>query len=230
MPIAVVMCLWKREQNLPEILDRLERQTNKNFSFWIWNNNIEIQDKVNEMTIQSNVDCHVVHSQQNLYGYARFLMAKISVGNPVIFFDDDQFPHIDFISYMNKCHKQYGKQHICSWWSRAIKPKIGYWRTPMASPNQVVNYCGTGGMVIDRNILDHTDIVETWPDQYKANCQDLWFSYAVYAKLSRKGMCIEKRLDHHPDKHDTYKRNGVAKRKEEVVTQLFKMGLYENFT
>lgn len=223
----LIVCLWQRLHNLPKILAALENQTDPNFSFLLWNNNYAIRSQVGDICAQSRLsNFQIVHWKENIYGYARFIAGKKTKGNPIIFFDDDQFPHTDFISYMVGCHKQYGARYLCSWWGRRIREELGYWRSPMAVPGQFMNYSGTGGMVFDRMLLDDTDIVETWPDKYKSSCQDIWFSCIVYRKLRILGICVEKRLDHFPDKFDTYKKPNMFLHKESVVKRLFKMGGY----
>jgi len=44
--VAVIMCTWKRPERLKNTLELLLAQTNKNFAFYIWNNNSEINNVV----------------------------------------------------------------------------------------------------------------------------------------------------------------------------------------
>jgi hypothetical protein len=218
----VITCLWQRPHNLPKIITALENQTHANFSFILWNNNYALKAQVEGLCRQSTLsDFQIIHCKENLYGYARFLAVRKHKGNPIIFFDDDQIPHLDFVQYMTECHERYGSRHLCSWWGRQIYKELGYWGSPMATPGQIMNYSGTGGMVFDRMVLDTTDIEETWPLKYRPSCQDIWFSCAAYVKLGISGICIDRKLEHFPDKFDTYKKPKMFLHKEAVVKRLY---------
>ena len=49
MKVPIIMCNWKRTDNIPRTLAMLEGQTNHEFKLYIWNNNAEDKEKLDEI-------------------------------------------------------------------------------------------------------------------------------------------------------------------------------------
>jgi hypothetical protein len=72
MKTYIIMCTWKRIERLPITIELLEKQTNKDFTFCIWNNNSDIKDKIIDITNKSTLKIEVNNSTENIGGIGRF--------------------------------------------------------------------------------------------------------------------------------------------------------------
>lgn len=171
--IAVIMCTWKRIDNLKNTIKLLESQTYKSFNFYIWNNNSQIVEQIN--TIIKPYDwIKVNHSPDNIGGIGRFYYAKeiCNIHPKVIFIDDDQIFKSTFIQDMNN---EYEPNTIKSWFSWKFKSD-NYWDRIRITDGSEVHYSGTGGMILDSNIFCCPDLFIKLPEQYKF-VEDLYLSW-----------------------------------------------------
>ena len=76
--VAIIMCTWKRPERFRKTLDQLIAQTNKNFVFYVWNNNVNICDEINLIynMYKNKLSINIEHSNENVGGFGRFLLAK----------------------------------------------------------------------------------------------------------------------------------------------------------
>lgn len=172
--IAVVMCTWRRIQRLSETIKMLESQTYKSFDFYIWNNNSSERANVDKLAKSNIISISVHHSKDNVGGIGRFYYAQ-KIANEydyIVFIDDDQNFTNTFISHMTELAKP---TSIVSWFGWKILGEY-FNRTRIQNMGEV-DYCGTGGMIIDSKIF--TTIKYDIPKQFMF-VEDLWLSY--YAK------------------------------------------------
>jgi hypothetical protein len=182
--VCVIMCVWKRVDNLTNTINMLNNQTFKDFDFYIWNNNNDnniidcLYDYKNKYTIINDI----YNSHENVGGLGRFIYAKKLSDrySKIIFIDDDQIFSDDLIFEMvNK----FQEKTIISWWSWKINT-LDYFNRYRVSNLKEADYCGTGGMIVDSKVFKE-DIVFEIPEKYKF-IEDLWLSFIAKNVLNYK--------------------------------------------
>jgi hypothetical protein len=172
--VPVVMCTWKRPENLQTTIDLLRNQT-KPVVFYVWNNNEKIRNAIDEIVRkEKKLPIHVSHSASNIGGFGRFYQAR-SIANEhkyVIFIDDDQ----TFDKNMAKDFKNEARpKSIYSQWSYRIKDADNYWRRRDTREDEQAHYIGTCGMISDTDIFSNERLY-TCPNKYWF-VEDFWLSY-----------------------------------------------------
>ena len=78
MKVPVIMCNWKRTDNIPRTLAMFEGQTRHDFNLYIWNNNSDDAQKLDQIVsmYKLSYDIEVHHSRENVGGIGRFYFAK----------------------------------------------------------------------------------------------------------------------------------------------------------
>jgi len=181
--LPIIMCTWKRIDNLSRTLDMLEVQLNKKFVFYIWNNNIDKHGEIDRIVKQKEYtfDIRVRHSEKNIKGFGRFFFAKYildTLNAPFIAFIDDD---IEFKNDMvEKFLNQAEPRTIKSFWGyRFAFPGNRYWiREESVAPDRMLHYCGTGGMILDTEVFKDERLFLDIPEEYH-DVEDLWLSFFV---------------------------------------------------
>lgn len=176
--IAVIMCTWKRIERLSKTLDLLCEQRNKDFVFYVWNNNPEIRDAI-DITCNAYINklqIEVRHSDKNIGGYGRFLIAKnlIDVYNKVIFIDDDQVFSNQMI---DRFLEEFESNAIKSRWAFRFNNSNYTSRYQMLDSNEDVHYCGTGGMILPISVFKCEELYKI-PQEYLF-VEDLWLCFVA---------------------------------------------------
>jgi len=218
MKIPIIMCNWKRTDNIPRTLAMLEGQTNHEFKLYIWNNNAEDKEKLDEIVkmYKLSYKIDVQHSNKNVGGIGRFYFAK-EVANtgydgPCIFIDDDvQFGEDMVETFIS----EFRPDTIHSFYAHKIKDS--YWdKEGIDTPGEDVDYCGTGGMILPIRVFTENELFEELPERYKF-IEDLWLSY--YFKYKCKGSL--KRSNNNfileSDQHDQGRQEELRSRKDELL-------------
>jgi GT2 family glycosyltransferase len=174
MKIAVIFCTWNRVYRLENTLNDLKNQTYCDFDIFIWNNNKLEVSNIENIIKKQNKQINVHHSENNIGGIGRFVYAKEISNNydTIIFIDDDQTIGNDVIEKMVNNYKE---NTILSWWGWKIKND--YWDRDRVFDFSEVDYCGTGGMILNSNIFNKIDLQKI-PDKYKF-IEDLWISFVA---------------------------------------------------
>jgi len=172
------MCTWKRIERLPITIQLLEKQNYKDFTFCIWNNNLDIKDEINRITAASGLNIEVHHNPENIGGLGRFYFAKQKDGI-IIFIDDDLEFDETMVKYFVDTYKP---KHISSW--HAFKIKGGYWNREQVHSGDC-DYAGMGGMVADSSVFKDSRLFSELPDEYKF-VEDLWLCYFAKYEHSYK--------------------------------------------
>jgi hypothetical protein len=172
MKVAVVFCTWKRVYRLKELLQDLLNQTYSNFDVFIWNNNTKEVDVIESIVKNFKLKINIKHSEKNIGGIGRFYYAKEICDNyeKIIFIDDDQKLGSDVIEKMVNRHKD---NTVLSWWGWLVGSNY-FDRIRIKTFNRV-DYCGTGGMVIDSKIFKSLELNDI-PKKYEF-IEDLWLSF-----------------------------------------------------
>lgn len=186
---TICMCTYSRPDNFFPILDSLEAQLHKEFDFLVWDNTEE--GKLLSLDYHySPVPYMILGDNKNFGSVARFYLPHYSAGDPIIFIDDDQFPHADFVQY---CLEVYEKEPLAlhSAHTRIFKEECYWDNTVPGKPGEEVDYCGTGGMVAPAAFMQHI-MPELVPDFCKVT-EDLWLCH-IAKKFNLKLKAMECKL------------------------------------
>jgi len=208
--IEVCMAVWKRVERLPKLIDQLRNQTYKDFRLNIWNNSGEKLDV--------DMDAQIIDSPENVGSIGRFLLVPKTKGRCIIFIDDDLDLQPDFIEYMYEAWLD-NPDDLQGWFTRVFKS--GYWDSiPYNLENAEVDYVGTGGMVLSRDIFDDNPcLLNPPPEMIKV--EDLWLSY-IARENGLKLYALEPHCKIESDGNDQY--TGLIEYKEEAYQFLISKG------
>lgn len=208
--IHVVMCEWKRVNNIPTQLKCLSRQTVTNrVHLHILNNNTdpravkEIEHHVEQAhksgVINSMFHVHVKHCDNKNFGFERFLyirdhlLPKYLLDYVVIIDDDQAFSK----NWLKKIWQLRFPGVYTGWLCKRWKSdNIDYWDGSTVTFSECrienqprdmspVHYVGTGGSLIDTRVFQKEsqlwDLPEGLPHKTTVlNIEDLWLSYVAY--------------------------------------------------
>lgn len=196
--IEVCFLVYQRPERVPQILEKLKAQTIQNFKVNIWNNSGKVLDvsKFDKNRIQ------VINSKENVGSQARFKLAKKTIGNPIIFFDDDQNLNQYFVEYNYRQYLKYGPKYILGWFTRTFKAK-GYWQSSPARTGEFVDYIATKAMILDREIIDKEPLLQNIPAPF-VKVEDLYLCYLARMKYKMKLVKINRYTWEKPDGKDQY--------------------------
>ena len=215
--INIVMCCYKRHDNLKEIIQAVDNQSVSNIiTLHIINTNPE-KDKwvflqnLAKSHINKNIELKICNANKNLYGYARFLYVKHLLQTEflsyVMFIDDDQKLAKEWVEKMYETRKPLA--YNC-WFGRVFKmypdtKKVSYWDSILSASTEFKNikydtmkefhYGGTCGCVIDANIF-RFNVLFQCPNEYR-NIEDLWLSYIVKQVVGGKINLIREPIKMH---------------------------------
>ena len=195
--LCLVAC--QRPHRIPIILKQLLGQTTQKFRINIWNNSSQQLDTSGFPRDK----IEVIDSNENIGSQARFRLAKETTGNPIIFFDDDEDLQPNFVEYNYQEYLNHGPNCILGWFTR-IFDKESYWHSRAATYNCEADYIGTGGMVLDRNIIDKEPLLQNIPEPYNKT-EDLYLSYLARTKYNMRLVAIEPTCKIQVDQLDQYK-------------------------
>ena len=173
--IEVCLIVYKRKDRLDEIKEDLRKQTLQQFKLNVLDNTIDNKGSV-----------------------ARFDLARSTKGDIVIFIDDDFKLEPDFVEHAYLMYEQYGENCILGGWNRKFN-KEEYWDCKRNIEGEV-DYVGTGGMILNRKIIDEMGEV---PGEFK-KVEDLYLSFLARQR-GMKLIGIEQRFTIEDDGQDQYK-------------------------
>jgi len=212
--IEVCFAIYQRYKRLPVILEQLKAQTVQNFNVNIWNNSGEILD----VSSFPKKRMRVINSPTNVGSQARFRLAKLTTGNPIIFFDDDEELSPIFVEYHYDQYLKFGPNCILGWFTRTFNQE-SYWNSVGALYGQEVDYIGTGGMVLDREIVDKEPLLQCIPPPFD-KAEDLFLCYLARMKYGMKLIKIDQVCKILIDGKDQY----VSIDKESIFRELIERG------
>lgn len=174
--VPIVMATWKRKENFLKSLDSLKAQKDTKPILYVWNNNHEITEDINDIAGKHKLPVKIFHSKSNIGGFGRFYGAReiSNEFNNIIFIDDDQFPKENMI---NEFSKEFKKNLITSQWAHVFEGSYSYWHKHNAKQGQQAHYLGTGGMVIPTEIFKNKLTFKCPKIFWFA--EDLWISYVA---------------------------------------------------
>lgn len=217
--IAVCLVVWRRHYKLPELMKQLRDQTYQDFKVWIWNNHARQYVDVRNLSRDKTI---VFNSQRgNIGSCARFKIARLSQGTPIIFIDDDLILEKDFIEYYYEQHKKFGKDAILGWFSKTWDEENYHKENKRLPYGSEADYIGTGGMILNREIIDEEGSLQRIPEKYE-KAEDLYLSYVARAKYDMKLITIEPKCRIRSDSFDQSKK--LIKYKQNAFLSLRKEG------
>jgi glycosyltransferase involved in cell wall biosynthesis len=224
--VPVIMCVWKRQDNLSKTIELLNKQKNKDFDLFLWNNNGDIKNILDGMlnNVSANFNIYLYNHEENIGGYGRFYLSralnKLKHYKYSIFIDDDEtFNETmvdDFLSEAEpkKMTSIWGHA-LCKGQNYQVRRKVGF--------DQDCQYCGTGGMVIDISIFGEQRVFDC-PKKYWF-IEDLWLSYVGHTSgWKLKGSKAKVVPTHNDGKDMTVWHSGIASLKIEMLKYLRKEG------
>lgn len=182
--ICVIMCVWQRVDKLSQTIEMLNQQKYKDFDFYIWNNNSDksVIKHLSDLNEKHKIISGIKQSKTNVGGIGRFIYSSElnHIYPKIIFIDDDQIFGPNLILEMSEKFKP---NSIISWWGWKINSMDYFDRFRVKNFNEV-DYCGTGGMIIDSKIFNESLIFKI-PEKYKF-IEDLWLSFIAKKFLNYK--------------------------------------------
>jgi hypothetical protein len=193
----VIMSLWKRLPLLDRSLYQLAHQEGIRPTVYLLNNNPHIKQEVEkEVTrYRSRLAIHVVHSDNSLSFFSRFVLARrVRNGSPFLFFiDDDQAFDRTFLRTLWHERTEGG---ITGCHAYRFRRSRDYWRKESAKAGHGADYCGPGGMIIDSRLLGQPALFRAPPEALIMD--DIWLSYVanhVFKAPVRKSSAAVQMID-----------------------------------
>jgi hypothetical protein len=174
----VIMSLWKRLPLLDRSLFQLAHQEGVRPTVYLLNNNPHVKQEVEKEVARyrSRLAIHVVHSDNSLSCFGRFVLARrIRNGSPFLFFiDDDQAFDRTFLRTLWHERTEGG---ITGCHAHRFRRSRDYWRKERSKAGRGADYCGPGGMIIDSRLLDQPALLRAPPEALIMD--DIWLSYVA---------------------------------------------------
>jgi hypothetical protein len=187
--IEVCIAVYQRYYRLPEIIRMLNEQTVQDFNLNIWNNSG--QDLTPFVKDFPEDRLRIFGGVSNGGSAARFKIVPETKGNCIIFFDDDETLDEDFVEYNYQKYKEYkdkGEKCILGWYTRTFVNDRYNPSFDNPPEGHEVDYIGTGGMVLDREIFDKEPELQNIPEPFDQT-EDLYLCYLARTKY---GMTLRK--------------------------------------
>lgn len=222
---ALIMCTYIRFENLKTTLGCIERQTNKDFDFYVVDNSGKHEKLLGYLKKFGNGMNIGVHNYNNEFKqFSRFLLARDLAEQgyeKIIFIDDDEIIPDTFIQ---ECHDQYEEDSIKSFWAHMVEER--YNKKIKLEKNEIGNYAGTGGLICSSKLFLNEDFFDC-PEEYWI-IDDLWLSYYVLSFTSYKIKELKTNIQFIKDMKATFMTLGNLKQKfsnEFIIPTSKRLGL-----
>jgi len=185
--IAVISCVWQRQERLAYTLDQLSKQTYKGFRLYLINNNISLQNKVYSLAGNKKFVAKIYQNKENRGPYARLeLMTKLKNEYAwMMTLDDD----LDFGETLLEQWSDQRDQTALQGWA-GFRFTGGYWEREQAKPGEYCHYLWGSNLFLPSTAVTNT---LTILEKKYWQCDDLWLCYHAnkYAGLNLKVGKIE---------------------------------------
>ena len=202
------MCTYIRFENLKTTLDCLQRQTNKDFDFYIVDNSnrhAKLLGYLKKFGNGMNIGVHNYHN--DFKQFARFLLARDLAEEgyeKIIFIDDDEIIPDTFIQ---ECHDQYDPGAVKTFWGHMIEAI--YNKKVKLEKNEQGNYAGTGGLICHSSLFLNDDLFDC-PEEYWI-IDDLWLSFYILSFTNLKIQELKTNIKFVKDRKATFMTLGNLK-------------------
>ena len=196
--IEVCFLVYQRPERVKDLMKQLQAQSIQNFRVTIGNNSGKILDVGDFPKDRFSV----FNFGKNVGSQARFKIAKETKGNPIIFIDDDQILHPNFVEYNYRQYLKYGKKCILGWFTRTFNNE-SYWKSAPAVYGEEVDYVATKAMIFDRKLLDDEPTLQDIPKEFE-KVEDLYMCAMARQNHEYRMIKIEPYTTEEPDGKDQY--------------------------
>lgn len=193
--VTVLVCSYKRTEDLPEILARLSRQDfGGRFEVIVWNNDIAGQEEVDKAlrSVEKRLDSKVIHSSENFYCIVRLAVASLMRSARLLICDDDILPEQNYVSrFVTRSYEFDEDTAICARGNRFL-PHIldeedpdAIWSTrevlafyDESDSDRLVHYMHADACLIPRQVLRKAVQYEMPRDDFVL-VDDYWLSFVL---------------------------------------------------
>jgi hypothetical protein len=203
----------------------LERQTNKDFDFYIVDNSNRHSKLLGYLKKFGNgIDVSVHNYNNEFKQFARFLLARDLAEEgyeKIIFIDDDEILPDTFIQ---ECHDQYDSNSVKTFWAHMVENV--YNRKIKLEKNEQGNYAGTGGLICHSSLFLNDDLFDC-PEEYWI-IDDLWLSFYILTFTNLKIQELKTDIKFIKDSKATFMTLGKLKQEfsnEFIIPVSNKLGL-----
>jgi len=224
--IPVIICMWRRPERLAPILDMLEGQVGAGtLRLYIWNNDAtrdaEYRAVLAGRSAAGALAGTVVHSsRRNIGGAARFLLARAvaraGYRGPMVLIDDDEQVQDDFVARLLAAWSPRTYAGVWAW-----RIHGDYWNRTRAAHGEQATYVGTGGAVVDSDVLGDDDLIRQLPLK-RLFLEDIWLS-AFAARNGCALRAVDAPFEFTDPEGDQW--HALAARKSEFFDELGRPGL-----
>jgi hypothetical protein len=178
--IAIVMLTWQRLEKLPESLEMLSRQSNKDFSLYISNANLDQISRVEELVspFKEKLNITLTHDGNQIYSFRRLFIGKdlaLKGFEAVLFLDDDVTIPDNYVEQCLSYFEPNSYKSAYAWYFLENGQNYYRKRIRINSLGPRVNYCGTAVSVVDAKIFLEKGLFLAPIEAYQI--EDLWMSY-----------------------------------------------------
>ncbi len=189
--IGVYLCVFHRLENLPETLKQLDEQSFKEFKLHILNNSIQDKEQVEDLVAKhkGKLDVAIKHFELNMGPMIRFMEAKNSDYEYVVFLDDDESFSKDMMKVFDSEKKP---RHL---FARVANNFLSGFNVRKRVTDGKADYLGPGGMIADADIFRKPSFWSEWKPEFYV-IDDMWLSYFAekeeWSKLASKAAIVLK--------------------------------------
>ena len=174
------MLTWQRLEKLPESLEMLSRQTNKDFSLYISNANLDQISRVEDLvsSFKEKLNITLTHDGNELYSFRRLFIGKdlaLKGFEAVLFLDDDVTIPDNYIEQCLSYFEPNSYKSAYAWYF--LENGQHYYRKRIRINNvrSKAHYCGTAVSIVDSKIFLNEGLFLAPKEAHQI--EDLWMSY-----------------------------------------------------
>jgi hypothetical protein len=181
--IPVVMCLFNRPDRLIKILEMLSQQeVDQPLRLILWNNQRRNARRYREVldgyvAQGSLASVELVTSPSNVGGIGRFYaisrLRRSKISGPIVLLDDDQDITAAFVRDLIS---RYTPESIHGVW--AYRQTESYWHRVEVFDGEEATYVGTGGCILNSEIVDDHRFFSAFPRRYLF-LEDIWMNFVA---------------------------------------------------
>lgn len=219
-PLTLILCVYKRIDRFKKTLEMLNRQSDKDFKLFVWNNSADssLATRADEYSLGYPCVVHSTGRNEGSWAYvlaARMLCLKSEY---IAFIGDDQVFGSEFVSMLKGDAAQKAVVGGFAW---KFYPGKGYWDRKRAMPGQEAHFIGGAGAVYDASLFLDPAIALGCPLKFKA-VEDLWLSYYASHVMGWRTYCGQTKTNLVSDAKDQWA--GLIATKSQFLEYLRQQG------
>lgn len=174
------MLTWQRLDKLSGSLEMLCNQTNKDFSLYISNSNLDEVSRVEDLVapFKEKLNISLTHDSNEIYSFRRLVIGKdlaLKGFDAVLFLDDDVLIPQNYVEQCLSYFEPNSYKSAYAW--QFLENGQNYYRSRIriTKTDSKVHYCGTAVSIVDAKIFLNNDLIAAKDEAHKI--EDLWMSY-----------------------------------------------------